>query len=177
MNIVVDVEADGPIPGPYSMVSFGAVIVESGLERTFYGQCRPISDKYIPEALKISGHTRDETMNFDSPEIVMSRFNEWIKYNTKGRPLFWSDNNGFDWSFINYYFHVYVGDNPFGWASHNVKDLYKGLCHNLKARPGKLRNTKHTHHPVDDAMGYAEVLLKVNDMYGLNLRGVGDAKE
>ena len=27
--IMVDIEADGPIPGDYSMVSFGAVIVES----------------------------------------------------------------------------------------------------------------------------------------------------
>ena len=29
--VMVDVEADGPIPGDYSMVSFGAVIVETGL--------------------------------------------------------------------------------------------------------------------------------------------------
>ena len=35
--IMVDIEADGPIPGVYSMISFGAVVVELGLERTFYG--------------------------------------------------------------------------------------------------------------------------------------------
>jgi hypothetical protein len=39
--IMVDIEADGPIPGDYSMVSFGAVVVEPGLERTFYGELRP----------------------------------------------------------------------------------------------------------------------------------------
>jgi hypothetical protein len=33
--IMVDIEADGPIPGDYSMVSFGAVVVEPGLERSF----------------------------------------------------------------------------------------------------------------------------------------------
>jgi formamidopyrimidine-DNA glycosylase len=41
--IIVDVEADGPIPSKYSMVSFGAVVVEAGLSRTFYGQTKPIS--------------------------------------------------------------------------------------------------------------------------------------
>jgi hypothetical protein len=33
---MVDVEADGPIPGRYSMISFGAIVVEPGLQRTFY---------------------------------------------------------------------------------------------------------------------------------------------
>ena len=33
--VMVDIEADGPIPGDYSMVSFGAVIVEQALDRTF----------------------------------------------------------------------------------------------------------------------------------------------
>ena len=31
--IIVDVESDGPIPGDYSMISFGAVIVEEKLDR------------------------------------------------------------------------------------------------------------------------------------------------
>ncbi len=39
--IVVDVEADGPIPGKYSMVCLGAVVVEPTLSRTFYGRTRP----------------------------------------------------------------------------------------------------------------------------------------
>ncbi len=37
---MVDIEADGPIPGDYSMVCFGAIIVEPQLNRTFYGQLR-----------------------------------------------------------------------------------------------------------------------------------------
>ena len=35
--VMVDIEADGPIPGDYSMVCLGAVVVEPALERTFYG--------------------------------------------------------------------------------------------------------------------------------------------
>ena len=34
--VVVDVEADGPIPGEYSMVCFGAVVVEPSLRKAFY---------------------------------------------------------------------------------------------------------------------------------------------
>ena len=45
--VMVDIESDGPIPGDYSMICFGAVIVEPALGRTFYGQLRPISEKFI----------------------------------------------------------------------------------------------------------------------------------
>ena len=33
--VMGDIEADGPIPGDYSMVSLGAVIVEPGLARSY----------------------------------------------------------------------------------------------------------------------------------------------
>ena len=72
--VMVDVESDGPIPGDYSMVSFGAVIVEPALDRTFYGKLKPISDKFIPEALAVSGFTREETLAFDEPAAVMEAF-------------------------------------------------------------------------------------------------------
>lgn len=52
--IVVDVEADGAIPHKYSMVCFGAVVVEPGLSKTFYGRTRLISEKFDAEALEIS---------------------------------------------------------------------------------------------------------------------------
>ena len=38
MYIVVDVESDGQIIGINSMVCFGAVLVEPGLTKTFYGK-------------------------------------------------------------------------------------------------------------------------------------------
>jgi len=43
---VVDVEADGPCPGLYSMVSFGVVRVQEDLEKTptFFGQTAPITE-------------------------------------------------------------------------------------------------------------------------------------
>ena len=36
--IMVDVEADGPIPGDFSMICFGAIVVEPALNRTFHGR-------------------------------------------------------------------------------------------------------------------------------------------
>ncbi len=107
--IMVDIESDGPIPGDYSMICFGAVVVEPTLSRTFYGQMRPISEHFVPEALAVSGFSREECLQFDEPSRVMLQFKEWLSSIAKGRLLFVSDNNGFDWQFINWYFHRFLG--------------------------------------------------------------------
>lgn len=170
---MTDVEADGPCPGLYSMVSVGVVIVEPGLDRTFYAKIRPISDDWIPEALKVSGHSREECMEFEKPEDAMNRFKTWVKENSgsrksRGRQVpnaqFISDNNGFDWQFVNYYFHRFCGDNPFGFSSQNQGSLYKGMEKSMFTNFKHLRKTKHSHHPVDDARGNAEALLSMKEM-------------
>ncbi len=56
---VVDIESDGPIPPKFSMVCLGAVLVEPGLKRTFYGKTKPISEEWDPKALSISGFSRE----------------------------------------------------------------------------------------------------------------------
>jgi DNA polymerase III alpha subunit (gram-positive type) len=168
--VMVDIEADGPIPGDYSMVCLGAVIVEAGLGRTFYGRLRPISDRWVPEALSISGFSREQTLSFDEPATVMGRFEDWLKENVVGRPIFIADNNGFDWQFINWYFHHFLGRNPFGFSSMNLGSLYKGLVKDTRATFKHLRRTRHTHHPVDDARGNAEALLHMKETMGLEIR-------
>lgn len=162
--VMVDVEADGRIPGDYSMIAIGAVIVEPELGRTFYGRLKPISEKWVPEALAVSGFSRDETLTFDDPKLVMERFAPWLKSNVQGRPMFVSDNNGFDWQFVNWYFWHFTGDNPFGHSSTNLGSLYKGLVKDTGKNFKHLRKTRHTHHPVDDAKGNAEALLAMRDM-------------
>jgi hypothetical protein len=69
--IVVDVEADGPIPHKYSMVCFGAVIAEPSMSKTFYGQVRPIATDWIPDALAVSGFSRQDHENFEDPLAVI----------------------------------------------------------------------------------------------------------
>ena len=167
--IMVDIESDGPIPGDYSMVSFGAVLMDEKLDRTFYGQLKPISENYVEEALQVSGFSRDETLAFEDPKTVMLNFEEWIKENSKGRPFFISDNNGFDWMFICWYFHHFLQRNPFGHSSQNLGSLYKGLVSDTFQNFKHLRKTKHTHNPVDDARGNAEALIIMKKEMGLKI--------
>ena len=167
--VMVDVESDGPIPAAYSMISFGAVIVEEGLARTFYGRLRPVSEQWVPEALAVSGFSREETMAFSEPATVMSDFVGWIASNCDRRPIFISDNNGFDWQFVNWYLWRYTGGNPFGHSSQNLGSLYKGLVKDTFQTFKHLRQTAHTHHPVDDAKGNAEALLAMKAM-GLKIK-------
>jgi len=168
--IMVDVESDGPIPGDYSMISFGAVVVNETLDQTFYGQLRPISEKFIPEALAVSGHTREETLQFEDPEKVMMDFAAWLRRQRGDRPIFISDNNGFDWMFICWYFHHFTGSNPFGYSSYNLGSLYKGIVKDTFSNFKHLRKTAHTHHPVDDAKGNAEALLILKKEQGLKIK-------
>jgi len=166
---MVDVEADGPSPGRYSMVAFGAILVRPGLDVTFHGQLRPVSETFVEAALAVSGLTRAETLAFPEPRGVMEAFARWIAAHATGRPMFVSDNNGFDWQFINWYFHEFVGKNPFGHSSTNLGSLYKGIVRDTGKNFKHLRRSKHTHNPVDDARGNAEALLHMRDAMQLKI--------
>jgi len=161
---VVDVESDGGIQGYHNMVCFGAVKLTPELDTTFYGKTAPITMHYDPKALAVSGFSRKEHEMFDDPKEVMLKFGEWLQDNSKGRPILISDNNGYDAAWINWYFLKFVGRNPFGWSSRRIGDLYCGMQMDTWASWKKLRVTKHTHNPVDDAMGNAEALLKMKEM-------------
>lgn len=169
--IVVDVESDGAIPFKYSMVCFGAVIVEPSLTKTFYGKIKPISDEWNAEALAVSGFSRTEHESFEEPKKVMQDFADWIAENSNGKPTFISDNPAFDWQWINCYFHTFLGKNPFGHSARRIGDLYCGMkmdC-GLNSEWKRLyRKTTHDHNPVNDAIGNAEALLAMQKM-GLKL--------
>ena len=176
---MTDVESDGPIPGDYSMISFGAVLVEplqyklnpNMKHKSFYGKLKPISDKWVPEALAVSGHSREETLEFDDPTKVMKDFSDWLTLVCKGdRPVFIADNNGFDWQFINWYFHHFIGSNPFGYSSQNLGSIYKGLVKTNKRNFKKLRKTKHSHNPVYDALGNVEAFCYMINVMGYEIQ-------
>jgi len=165
----VDIEADGPAPGLYSIVSFGAVLVDSNLNKTFYAEIKPISERWIPDALAVSGFSREQTLSFEDPKEAMIRFEAWINQASKGRPIFIADNPGFDFAFINYYFHALLGRNPFGFSSRRIGDLYCGLKLDTFAKWKHLRKTGHSHNALDDAMGNAEAILEMQKL-GLKIR-------
>ena len=162
-QFVVDVESDNPAPVIGSIVCFGAVMVED-MSKTFYGQIRPITEHYSEDALAISGFTREEHLEFNEPVVVMQEFRNWInQVNQKGRPVFWSDNPAFDFQWINFYFHNFLGFNPFGWSGRRIGDLICGYKGNAFYKWKKHRKTAHDHHPVNDAKGNAEALWYIKN--------------
>ena len=151
------------------MICFGAVIVNEKLNKTFYGKTHPISDTYNPETLAISVFSRKDHESFDNPVKVMEEFDIWIKENSIGNPIFISDNPAYDWQWINYYFHKYLGRNPFGYSARRIGDLYCGMVKDVYAKWKHFRDAPHNHDPVSDALGNAQALLKMKDM-GLNIK-------
>ena len=99
----------------------------------------------------------------------MTDFNQWIQNNSKGRPIFISDNNGYDWMFVCWYFHTFLGKNPFGFSSQNLGSLYKGIVKDTKQNFKHLRKTKHTHDPIDDVKGNIEALLYMKNSMDLKI--------
>jgi hypothetical protein len=67
--ISADIESDGPIPGRYSMLSFGLAVAATfdgrvfaardPAEATFARELRPIATEFVPGALAVSGLDRD----------------------------------------------------------------------------------------------------------------------
>jgi len=167
MFIMVDIEADGPCPGEYSMVALGAVVVEDPPVKTFYATFRPVSEKWVPQALAVAGFLREETLLFGRPEESMERFIRWLEAAGKGQPRFISDNNGFDWQFVNYYFWRFCGRNPFGHSSTNLGSLYNGVVRDFYKSFKHLRQTVYDHHPVNDAKGNAEAFVRIARDFGV----------
>lgn len=158
---VVDVEADFEYPIDGSMVCFGAVKVTPELDTIFYGQTCPISSNWNPDALAISGFTREQHLTFDDPIITMPKFVEWVETTTVGKPIFISDNNGFDWMFMCAYMWKFAGRNPFGWSSRRIGDLWCGMEKDTYSKWKWMRETNHDHMPVNDAKGNAQAILKM----------------
>jgi hypothetical protein len=167
--ISVDVEADGPYPGDYSMVSFGMVVV-SDMSKTFHGKVKPISEFWLANALAVSNITREEHLKYDNPVKVMIEAEKWLTINSVGAPVFISDNPAFDFAWMNYYFHKYTGHNPFGFSARRIGDIYCGLMKDLEVNKEwkrKYRKTKHSHDAIDDATGNAEAIIAFRDKLGL----------
>ena len=167
--ISVDVEADGPVPYYYSMISLGAVVVEPKLNHTFYAELRPISANYNEDALYATGFSRRQTLDFPDAVTGIFAFKEWLDNLNDSRLVFVSDNAGFDWMFVSYYCAKYLGKNPFGYSPMSLTWLYKGLVKDTRQSFKHLRRTKHSHNALDDAMGNAESLLEMNRIYELEM--------
>jgi hypothetical protein len=158
--IIVDCEAFGGAPSVGRMTEFGAV--EFKTESTFHGVLwkakpdtnNPALSRLDPDAVQLSEQERRE---------VFVNFEQWLK-TFKEPYVFVSDNNGYDWQWINDGFWRYLGYNPFGHSSRRISDFYaglKGYFYTPAKEWKRLRVTPHTHHPVDDAMGNVQALKRM----------------
>lgn len=157
LNLVLDIETNGPVIGRHSMIQFGISCVEDP-SIFFYAELSPISPDWDPGALNAIGLTHEQSCSYPPAYQAMDNFHKWIQGFDK-RPVMWSDNPGFDWGWLNWYMWTYVGSNPLGWSCRRIGDLDAGLrCDLYNQKWKNTRVTAHTHNALDDARGNAEAL-------------------
>jgi ribonuclease T len=167
--ISVDVEAAGPMPPTYSMLSLGAVSLDNP-ESKFYVEFKPINNNSVPAAMKVVGRTLADFRHAGrEPQEAIAAFRDWIRAVAKtGKPVFVGFNATFDWAFVNFYFHEYVRENPFGFGGIDIKSYYMGMTgcawedtRSSRIKPDLKGSASHTHNALDDAIEQAEMFRRM----------------
>lgn len=182
-----DVETDGPIPGPFSMLSFA--LVYAGLfdgnrferppdfETTFYREMKPISNSFQAEALRVNGLNRERLCRDGmNPETAMAEAGRWVQEVAGiGRPVLVAYPLSFDWTWLYWYFIRYSQEgSPFEYSRcFDIKTAFavkaklpiseSGRSHLLRQLSS---SKKHTHNALDDAIEQAEIFAKVFEWEG-----------
>jgi hypothetical protein len=188
--ISADIEADGPIPGEFSMLAFGFAVAARFDGKTFsaqdpeaatlYCELKPISDEFDPDALGVSGLDR-ERLRRDGlePETAMQQARRWVTEQGRGdRPVLVGYPVVFDWLFLHWYFMRFTGDSPFGFSSAlDMKTMYQQKARVTLDRAGHndlppfLQSTRrHTHNALDDALEQAEIFNRLFEWDGRRSR-------
>ena len=163
--ISTDIEADGPIPGPHSMLSIGAaaytadkVLISTfsaNLETLPGAQPHPKTAEWWATQPEAWGACRKD---LELPEPAMTRYVTWIK-SLDGKPVFVAYPAAYDFMFVYWYLMKYVGESPF---SHSALDIKSFAMAVLKSnyRDSTKRNMPkrwfedlpHTHVALSDAI-------------------------
>jgi len=180
--ICVDIEASGPVPGLYNMVSIGGVVVrlDNGVHvrgDEFYFELQPICEGFDPHAMSIHGISRQhlETHGRDARE-VLCEMTRWVKSQTKPdeRALFVGHNAPFDWMYTAWYFTWAGLENPFGYNALDTKALMMGrlglpwrACNKERLLEEfsalKAPDPKDVHNALADARFQADILIALLD--------------
>lgn len=177
-----DIETDGPIPGPYSLLSFALVYAgrfdgtrferPASWERTFYRELRPISDSFEPEALRVNGLDRERLKRQgDSPEQAMTDASEWIRSQANGgEPVLVAYPLSFDWAWLYWYF-VRFSKHGSPFEHSRCFDIKTAFAVKAKRQisasgrsqmlPELAAKGGHTHHALDDAKEQAEIFANL----------------
>ncbi|MBX7219488.1 MAG: exonuclease [Blastocatellia bacterium] len=127
--VSTDVEADGPIPGPYSMLSIGSAAYwpDKTLVSTFTANLETLPGatghpltmdwwKTQPEAWEAC------RKDVQDPEQAMLKYRDWLKA-LPGKPVFVAYPAGFDFTFVNWYLIRFTGESPFTFISLDIKTM------------------------------------------------------
>lgn len=170
--ISVDVEAAGPHPTDFALLSIGACLVDDP-ETAFYVELQPVTTAARAEALAVSGLSMERLAAEGVPPAeAMARFAEWIERVTPagGIPVLVAFNAPFDWMFVDTYFHRFVGRNPFGHSALDVKAYYMGMTGGDWAStsmrvlsPLYLQGRPLSHNALGDARDQAELFRRMRE--------------
>jgi hypothetical protein len=163
--VSTDVEADGPIPGPHSMLSFAsaAYSADKRLLATFEvnlvllpdAKPHPATMKWWeqhPEAFKASRE------RVEPPEPAMRRYVAWLDA-LPGRPVFVGYPAAFDFMFVYWYLIRFVGRSPFSHSALDIKSYAMAVLGSAYRETTKRNMPRewfdelpHTHRALDDAL-------------------------
>ncbi len=173
-----DIETDGPIPGPFSMLSFALVYAgrfdgkqfrrPRNFQENFYRELRPISKNFQAEALRVNGLDRDRLCREgETPENAIHEAYEWIIGLAGGaKPVLVAYPLSFDWAWLYWYFVQFSSKgSPFNHSlCFDMKTAYAvkasvpiSEAGRSKILPQLLPDRRHTHHALDDATEQAEI--------------------
>lgn len=166
--VAADIEADGPIPGSYSMLALGMAVVGQP-DLSFYTELKPISERYVPEALAVSGLDR-EKLKREAPEArsAMIAAAAWLdQLSVNGKLVFVAAPAVFDGMFVHWYFTELAGRNPFAvnGAGIDLRSYWMGKRGCSWSETGRSRIKEalsiqappHTHNALDDARELAAI--------------------
>ena len=132
----IDVEASGPVPGLFNLVSLGAVPVfprgEGAFEvgESFYVELRPAFAGSDPGANKVHGLDLERLGREGlEPADALRRLVAFVEA-TKlpgSKAVFVGHNAPFDWMFVADYFGRFLGRNPFGHSAIDIKAFAMGV--------------------------------------------------
>ncbi|QDT39567.1 3'-5' exoribonuclease domain-containing protein [Stratiformator vulcanicus] len=172
--ISTDVETDGPIPGPHSMLSLGsaAYLADKSLVNTFEvnldlldgASGHPDTMKWWKTQPDAWAACRTEPQ---PPDKAMHRYVSWIE-SLEGKPVFAAYPAGFDFLFVYWYLIRFVGRSPFSHSALDMKTLAMALLRKDYRNSTKRNMPKrwfdklpHTHKALDDAIEQGAMLCNM----------------